>query len=412
MQNKVSVQNSSELAELAPRKSTHGSSEWDKLFALSDACVACGLCAPVCPSYAIEATEAQSPRGRVQLIKAIAQAKLVPDYSVQDALNGCVGCGRCESVCPTNVQVLALIDGVRGKITPKRSWRGDLIGAVLPRPALTRGLQIFANVGLQRMTRHLGFPAVAAATSTIAQSNTEQSVVVFSAGCANSLVQPALLDVCLRVASALLISARIEQACCGGFARHRGQIKKANQIAADFAGKFAGCETVVGLTPGCHREQKQLVGEKYLDLVDWLTKIGVGDSMPLKFQQFPKQKSSKNGKLRIVVHHPCSVRMQHQGVANWLALLTKIDDVEWLELDASITCCGAGGAYRFDQANRSAKMAALTTQAIWEFSPDLVLSANVGCLAQLQTHLNMGCQPGNTLDVVHPLVFLSRYLTL
>lgn len=80
MQNKVSVQNSSELAELTPSKSTHGASEWDKLFTLSDACVACGLCAPVCPSYAIEATEAQSPRGRVQLIKALAQSKLVPDY--------------------------------------------------------------------------------------------------------------------------------------------------------------------------------------------------------------------------------------------------------------------------------------------------------------------------------------------
>lgn len=407
MQNKVSVQNSSELAELAPSKSSSSASDWDKLFALSDACVACGLCAPVCPSYAIEATEAQSPRGRVQLIKALAQARLVADYSVQDALNGCVGCARCESVCPANVQVLTLVDGVRGKITPKRSWRGDLIGAVLSRPALTRGLQNFAGMGLQTITRHLGFPVVAAATTTVAQSTIEQSDVVFSAGCANNLVQPALLNACMRVASALSIPARIEQACCGGFARHRGQMKKANQMGAEFADKFAGSGTIVGLTPGCHREQKQLLGTRYLDLIEWLMQIGFGDSKRLFFRD-----GDKGDALRIVVHQPCSVRMQDQAVANWLTLLAKIEGLEYLELDSSITCCGAGGAYRFDQANRSAKMAAITSQAIQKFAPDLVLSANVGCLAQLQAHLNLDREPGKTLEVLHPLVFLNRYLTV
>ena len=165
MQNKVSVQNSSELAELAPCISSNQGTEWGNLLALSDACVACGLCAPVCPSYAIEATEAQSPRGRVQLIKSIAQAKLVTDYSVQDALNGCVGCGRCEQVCPANVHVLALIDGIRGKIASKRSWRGDLIGAVLSRPALTRGLQSVAGFGVRQLARRLRLPTLAAFTA-------------------------------------------------------------------------------------------------------------------------------------------------------------------------------------------------------------------------------------------------------
>ena len=82
MQNKVSVQNSSELAEFAPCNKSDIGSELGNLFDLSDVCVACGLC---------------------------------------------------------NVQVLQLIDGIRDKIAPKRSWRGDLIGAVLTRPALTRG---------------------------------------------------------------------------------------------------------------------------------------------------------------------------------------------------------------------------------------------------------------------------------
>ena len=75
MQNKVSVQNSSELADLALCNRSNNEPEWPALFALTEARVACGLCAPVYPSYAIEATGAQSPRGRVELIKLLAQKK-------------------------------------------------------------------------------------------------------------------------------------------------------------------------------------------------------------------------------------------------------------------------------------------------------------------------------------------------
>ena len=95
--------------------------------------------------------------------------------------------------------------------------------------------------------------------------------------------------------------------------------------------------------------------------------------------------------------------MQPKAVATWRALLAKIDGVEYVELAPDITCCGAGGSYRFDQAKRSAKLGEIMAEAIHALKPDLVLSANVGCLAQLRTHLQHNKDQSKSLDVVHPL---------
>ena len=192
MQNKVSVQNSSELADLALCNGSNNKPEWPALFALTDACVACGL---------------------------------------------------CESVCPANVEVLTLIDGIRAKIAPKRSWRGDLIGSVLARPALMRGLRTAAGLSQTRkIAKRLGFPAFAAAVrNTEPQPCNTPAQIVFSAGCANELVQPALADACLQIAHASKIPARIQQTCCGGYAKHRGQIKKASRLADEIATKQDPC---------------------------------------------------------------------------------------------------------------------------------------------------------------------------
>ena len=107
----------------------------------------------------------------------------------------------------------------------------------------------------------------------------------------------------------------------------------------------------------------------------------------------------------LFLHHPCSVQKQPNAVASWRALLPKIDGVEYVELDANITCCGAGGSYRFDQAKRSAKLGEVTAEAIQALKPDLVLSANVGCLAQLRTRLQHNKDQRMSLEVVHPLLF-------
>src|SRR6478736_5829086 len=62
------------------------------LFALADRCVQCGLCLPHCPTYRLDRNEAESPRGRIALVRAFADGALVPDPIADAHLDHCLGC--------------------------------------------------------------------------------------------------------------------------------------------------------------------------------------------------------------------------------------------------------------------------------------------------------------------------------
>ena len=71
---------------------------------LADQCVQCGLCLPVCPTYALDRNEAESPRGRIAIASALARGLVDPTAGVREHLDHCLGCLNCEKVCPANVQ--------------------------------------------------------------------------------------------------------------------------------------------------------------------------------------------------------------------------------------------------------------------------------------------------------------------
>jgi glycolate oxidase iron-sulfur subunit len=150
---------------------------------------------------------------------------------------------------------------------------------------------------------------------------------------------------------------------------------------------------VVGLTPGCHSQHQRYLGNRYLDLSHWL------------YRHLDQLQCLPGPRQRVALHTPCSVRFPVQGTNVWQQLLQKVSGPEWLLLSDSLSCCGAGGAYRFDQPKRSAALGAQMAQAILGKTPDLVLSANVGCLQQISSHLRSASIP-----VEHPAVFLARHL--
>src|SRR5262245_28616992 len=145
-------------------------------------CVHCGFCLPTCPTYAELGQEPDSPRGRIYLIKALADGRLDLTDSVAEHLSLCLGCRACESACPSGVPYGHLIEAGRAELETRRPGsagrrlvRRVVFDTLLPRPALLRmvatALRVYQRSGLQRLVRASGvlrlFPASLAASEAL-----------------------------------------------------------------------------------------------------------------------------------------------------------------------------------------------------------------------------------------------------
>ena len=101
-------------------------------------CVHCGLCLNTCPTYRLTGVESSSPRGRIQLMRAVAENELAPEPAFVEEMEFCLLCRNCESVCPSGVRFGALMEHTRdglargGQVRPHWTTR-FAFRAVLPR---------------------------------------------------------------------------------------------------------------------------------------------------------------------------------------------------------------------------------------------------------------------------------------
>ena len=137
------------------------------LTGLADRCVACGLCLPHCPTYRKTLSEADSPRGRIQLMKGVLESRIPLNTRFIEHIDLCLTCRACENVCPNSVAYGELVDGVRVAIEAARprSWLDRLLRelalqGLLAKPSRLEKfeplLRFYQQSGLQRVVRRLG----------------------------------------------------------------------------------------------------------------------------------------------------------------------------------------------------------------------------------------------------------------
>ena len=123
-------------------------------------CVHCGFCLPACPTYRRLGDEADSPRGRLHLMRAVVEGRLSADSDAfQRHISRCLGCRACEPVCPSGVAYGQLLELARH------------VGGEARRPPLPNRLllRVFGTGWIARpvmfaarMLRATGIPALAA----------------------------------------------------------------------------------------------------------------------------------------------------------------------------------------------------------------------------------------------------------
>lgn len=318
---------------------------------LLDRCISCGFCLPACPTYALTGEETSSPRGRINLMRAIETGRLdVDDPTVVEESSFCLGCRACEPVCPAGVQYGELLEEWRDEL-----WKGSR------RPLKLRPL-LWAVDAASRV-RLMGVPRRHARGA--GEGSASASLML---GCFERALYPQVsrsardLDPSLAVPSA--------QGCCGALHAHNGELERGNELARELGEALPG--TIVTTSGGCSAHLASVLGpERVKELSQWLAGRDSGEPA-----------AAGDGRLRIGFQDSCHAR---NGLGVWKEPRELIATVgEYVELPSAAACCGAAGTYAILRPKDSARVLDRHLDEIAEADLDVLAVINPGCYRQLQ----------------------------
>ncbi|MET0231523.1 MAG: (Fe-S)-binding protein [Rhodanobacteraceae bacterium] len=387
-----------------------------RLLDLADQCVMCGLCLPHCPTYRISLDEAESPRGRIALVRSLASGRIPPSPSALLHLDQCLACVSCEKVCPSEVKYGEIITRAReaqARVRPRRGVLDRLLSDPARLVALARiGAWFRADRWLPKLgrllpaTSHLG--ALARETpamprinrSTLPKPARSREAVALFRGCVASVHDRDTHAAARVLLEALGYEVRIPDGtpCCGTLARHAGDADAADRQAATTRDALAStrAKTVLVSASGCFGELRDRASgdQSIVDVHAFLAR----DAARLRFRALAA---------RVSLHLPCTQVNVVGEVASIRALLARVPQLEVTELPLQPRCCGAAGNYFAEHPAIATRLRGEKLDQALDAEPDLVLTTNIGC----RIHLAAGIRErGVSLRVMHPLALLAQQL--
>jgi glycolate oxidase iron-sulfur subunit len=377
--------------------------------AILRSCVHCGFCTATCPTYQLLGDELDGPRGRIYLIKQVLEGKPAT-RKTQQHLDRCLTCRSCETTCPSGVEYGRLVDIGRKIVDEQvpRSFAQNIVrGAlkyVLPRPSLFN-----PAMKLGRFVRPI-LPKVLQNKIPLAQNAgvwpTRQHVrkMLLLDGCVQPGMAPNINFATARVLDALAVQLIIspKAGCCGALRFHlndqeAGLADMRKNIDAWWPYVETGIEAIVMTASGCGVTVKEYghllahdaaYAEKARRVSD-LTK-DLSEILP-KFEAELVNALKVNIKKRVVWHPPCTLQHGQQIRGNVENLLRSVGvDVQLCE--DSHLCCGSAGTYSVLQAKLSTQLRDNKLRNLLATEPEVILSANIGCLTHLQSGTQMPVQ--------------------
>jgi glycolate oxidase iron-sulfur subunit len=380
-------------------------------------CVHCGFCTATCPTYVLLGDERDSPRGRIELIKAMLASDSPPTKAAVTHIDRCLSCLSCVSTCPSGVDYGKLIDHARAHVeaTYRRPWPERLLRAAIP-AVLTRPWRLSLALVLARLAQPLDgmLPAQLKAMRRLAPAKAGRrarpGVVLAQGGrkgrvaLLQGCVEPALASHVREAAVRLLTRAGFEvvfaegEGCCGAVSEHLGRadeargFARANVAAWAKAGELtaivttaAGCGTMLKAYGEKLGPEGAPVAARARDILEFLAEVGLP---PV----------AKPPGISVAYHAACSLQHGQQVKAAPPALLAQAGfDVR--PVPEGHLCCGSAGTYNILQPELASRLRDRKAANIARTGAEVLAAGNVGCMAQLA--------PALQVPVVHPVELLD-----
>ena len=378
-----------------------------------NACVACGLCLPHCPTYRLTGEESASPRGRIAAMRAVQDGRASTDDTFAEFMDLCLVCRACEDVCPSHVPFGRMMEAARTQIEPHRSpperfvrWVG--LDVVLPSRRLTRlagALAPLARPFLPRRIRSLiprGHHASGRLPRVTEPKGEVRGTVALLSGCVQNLwfrrVNLATIQVLARNGWRVVVP--VGQTCCGALAAHNGHLGTARKLARRNAAAFADVDHVIVNAAGCGAHMAS-----YGELVRGAD-LRVRDVMAFLHEEGLRVEAGSLPHPAIVAYHDACHALRAQGIHRQpRALLGAIENLELVEIPNGDRCCGAAGIYNVTEPEMSGRLLREKAEAIASTGAAVVASGNPGCMMQLMAGLK---DLGVAIEIVHPIELLDR----
>ncbi|MBC7928152.1 MAG: 4Fe-4S dicluster domain-containing protein [Bryobacteraceae bacterium] len=390
-----------------------------------DRCVHCGLCLNACPTYRELGVEMDSPRGRIYQMIQVAEGKAEIDASYMQHMDLCLACRACETACPSGVEYGRLIEAARADIETHvqsdRPWhvrmlRDLVFRRLLPsRPALQiagTALYAYQASGMQNLVRGSGLLKLMGKMGRVEELAPAAEMpqfyrwygqvlpaigerrfrVAFLGGCMANVFFARLNEATLRVLqrNGCEVSIPSEQTCCGALHVHSGLREPARVLArqnidAVLDGNF---DAIITNAAGCgstlkeydellehdavYADRAKLFKAKVKDVTEFLASAGLNTA------------SLKPLPMRVTYQDSCHLAHGQKIKSAPRQLLRSIPGLTFVEMPMADLCCGSAGIYNVVQDEMASALLEKKMRYVNAAAPDVIATANPGCMLQLQ----------------------------
>lgn len=397
-------------------------------------CVHCGLCLSSCPTYRVTGRETSSPRGRVYLMRGVAEGQIPLGDVVAEEAYACLGCRACETACPSGVQYGALLEQTRAAIENAGLRRGPAkwlesfaLREIVPHERrLSLLLSLLAGVQALRLDA-LALPLLPARVREmhallppVPPSSQRKRLPVLTPALGARRGRVALLEGCIMPelfgavnAATVRVLARAGldvlvpegQGCCGALHAHAGDAAMAQSLARNNIAAFelADVDAVVTNSAGCGAAMRELghwspggaaLAKKARDVCELLDQVGL-----------PELRGRIDAS--VCYDDPCHLAHGQRVVDAPRRLLRAIPGLRLLDHDDPTSCCGAAGIYNLTHPEMSRAVLARKLDSLAAADPDWIASGNPGCLMQLAAGARARKMRAR---LAHPIELLDRAL--